>query len=232
MIDERPEEVTHFRRSVEAEVLASSNDQSIDAHVNLAEMTLAHIRCEMESGRDVVILLDSITRMSRAFNLHGSGSRRTLSGGLDARALEIPRRFFGMARNVENGGSATVIATALVDTGSRMDNYIFEEFKSTGNSEIVLDRSLADARIFPAINIRSSGTRKEELLFSEEELDWISGLRRKIAGMEPERAMQGLLKMMKMALRNDFSEGSQRFNDGCFRFNVVRYLSKEFHDYM
>ena len=126
MIDERPEEVTHFRRSVEAEVLASSNDQSIDAHVNLAEMTLAHIRCEVESGRDVVILLDSITRMSRAFNLHGSGSRRTLSGGLDARALEIPRRFFGMARNVENGGSATVIATALVDTGSRMDNYIFE----------------------------------------------------------------------------------------------------------
>ncbi len=203
LIDERPEEVTHFRRSVDAEVLASSSDHSIDAHVNLAELTLAHIRCELEAGRDVVILLDSITRMSRAFNSHGTGSRRTLSGGLDARALEIPRRFFGLARNVENGGSVTVIATALVDTGSRMDNYIFEEFKSTGNSEIVLDRSLADARIFPAINIRSSGTRKEELLFTEAEMDWVSKLRRNIAHLEPDAAMKGLLKMMKMAKTNE-----------------------------
>ena len=203
LIDERPEEVTHFRRSVDAEVLASSNDQSIETHVNLAELTLAHIRCELECGRDVVVLVDSITRMSRAFNIHGTGSRRTLSGGLDARALEIPRRFFGLARNVENGGSVTVLATALVDTGSRMDNYIFEEFKSTGNSEIVLDRSLADARIFPAINIRSSGTRKEELLFSEEEMIWVSKLRRKIAGLEPDAAMHGMLKMMKMAETNE-----------------------------
>ena len=122
LVDERPEEVTHFRRSVEAEVLASSNDQSIDAHVNLAELTLAHIRCELECGRDVVVLIDSITRLSRAFNLAGSGANRTLSGGLDAKALEIPRRFFGLARNIERGGSVTVIATALVQTGSRMDD--------------------------------------------------------------------------------------------------------------
>jgi transcription termination factor Rho len=202
LIDERPEEVTHFRRSVDAEVLASSNDQSVEAHVNLAELTLAHARCELESSRDVVILLDSITRMSRAFNIHGTGSRRTMSGGLDARALEIPRRFFGLARNVEGGGSLTVIATALVDTGSRMDNFIFEEFKSTGNSEIVLDRALADARLFPAINIRSSGTRKEELLFSEDELAWVSKLRRQIGGLEPDVALKGVLKMMKMAKTN------------------------------
>ena len=202
LLDERPEEVTHFRRSVSAEVLASSNDQSIEAHVNLAELTLAHIRCEMECGRDVVVLMDSITRMARAFNSHGAGSNRTMTGGLDARALEIPRKFFGLARNIENGGSVTVIATALVDTGSRMDNFIFEEFKSTGNSEIVLDRSLADARIFPAINVRSSGTRKEELLFSDEEYTWLSGLRRKIAGLEPDVAMNGMLKLMRMAKSN------------------------------
>ena len=202
LIDERPEEVTHFRRSVAAEVLASSNDQSIEAHVNLAELTLAHIRCELECGRDVVVLLDSITRMARAFNSHGSGSNRTMTGGLDARALEIPRKFFGMARNIEHGGSVTVIATALVDTGSRMDNFIFEEFKSTGNSEIVLDRALADLRIFPAINMRASGTRKEELLFSEQELTWLSGLRRKLAALEPDVAMNGMLKLIRMANSN------------------------------
>jgi transcription termination factor Rho len=203
LIDERPEEVTHFRRSVECEVLASSSDQSIEAHVNLAELTLAHIRCELECGRDVVVLLDSITRMSRAFNQHGVGSRRTMSGGLDSRALEIPRRFFGLARNIEHGGSVTVVATALVDTGSRMDNYIFEEFKSTGNSEIVLDRSLADARIFPAVNLRSSGTRKEELLFNEPEMEWLARLRRRLAAMEPAMAMQAMLKIIDMAPTND-----------------------------
>ncbi|HPG41744.1 MAG TPA: transcription termination factor Rho [bacterium] len=202
LIDERPEEVTHFRRSVNAEVLASSSDMSIESHVNLAELTLEHVRCELECGRDVVILLDSITRMSRAFNSYGSGSRRTLSGGLDARALEIPRRFFGMARNIEDGGSVTVIATALVDTGSRMDDYIFEEFKGTGNSEIVLDRTMAESRIFPAINIPASGTRKEELLFNEEELKWITGLRRALVDQEPKVAMTMLLKLMQKASTN------------------------------
>jgi len=202
LIDERPEEVTHFRRSVDAEVLASSNDQSLDAHVNLAELTLAHGRCELECGRDVVILVDSITRMARAFNLHGTSSNRTMTGGLDARALEIPRKFFGLARNIEDGGSVTVIATALVETGSRMDNFIFEEFKSTGNSEIVLDRGLADARIFPAINLRRSGTRKEELLFNEDEMDWLATLHRRLAGLEPELAMRAMLKLINMAPTN------------------------------
>jgi transcription termination factor Rho len=202
LIDERPEEVTHFRRNVQGEVLASSSDQSIESHVNLAELTMAHIRCELECGRDVVVLLDSITRMARAFNIHGPGTRRTMSGGLDARAMEIPRRFFGLARNIENGGSVTVIATAQVDTGSRMDGYIFEEFKSTGNSEIVLDRSLAEARIFPAINLLSSGTRREELLYSENELHLLSPLRRWMVESEPKAAMRGLTKLINKTKNN------------------------------
>ncbi|MCK4558687.1 MAG: transcription termination factor Rho [Calditrichia bacterium] len=202
LIDERPEEVTHFRRNVHGEVLASSSDQSIESHVNLAELTMAHIRCELESGRDVVVLLDSITRMARAFNIHGSGSGRTMSGGLDARALEIPRRFFGLARNIENGGSVTVMATAQIDTGSRMDGYIFEEFKSTGNSEIVLDRSLAEARIFPAINLLSSGTRREELLYSEKEMQLLDPLRRWMADYEPKAAMRGLIKLVSKTPTN------------------------------
>jgi transcription termination factor Rho len=196
LIDERPEEVTHFRRSVNAEVLASSSDQSIESHVRLAELTLAHIRCELECGRNIVVLVDSITRLSRAFNLHGSGSQRTLSGGLDARAMEIPRRFFGIARNIEKGGSVTVIATAQVDTGSRMDNYIFEEFKSTGNSEIVLDRSLAENRIYPAINFQASGTRREELLYTAEEMDQLTLLRRYLVEQDSKTAMRGLLKLI------------------------------------
>lgn len=203
LVDERPEEVTHFRRSVQAEVLASSNDQSIDAHVNLAELTLAHIRCELECGRDVVVLIDSITRLSRAFNLAGSGANRTLSGGLDARALEIPRRFFGLARNIERGGSVTVIATALVQTGSRMDDLIFEEFKATGNSELVLDRSLAEARIFPAINLPASSTRKEELLYAPEQVEKLALLRRALAGRDPKSAMLGLIKLLEREPSND-----------------------------
>lgn len=203
LIDERPEEVTHFRRAIDAEVLASSNDQSLDSHVNLAELTMAHIRCELECGRDVVVLVDSITRLVRAFNLHGSGSGRTMSGGLDASAVEIPRRLFGLARNIENGGSVTVIATALVDTGSRMDDHIFEEFKSTGNSEIVLDRTLAEARIFPAINILASGTRKEELLYTEEEMQRLAALRRWLAGGNAKAAMNGLLKLLDRTETNE-----------------------------
>jgi transcription termination factor Rho len=202
LIDERPEEVTHFRRNVHGEVLASSSDQSIESHVNLAEFTMAHIRCELECGRDVVVLLDSITRMARAFNTHGTSSRRTMSGGLDARALEIPRRFFGLARNIEHGGSVTVIATAQVDTGSRMDGFIFEEFKSTGNSEVVLDRSLAEARIFPAINVMASGTRREELLYSENEMQLLDPLRRWMVDYEPKAAMSGLIKLINKTANN------------------------------
>jgi transcription termination factor Rho len=202
LIDERPEEVTHFRRSVDAEVLASSSDQNVESHVRLAELTLAHVRVELECGRDIVVLLDSLTRMARAFNQRGGGAGRTLSGGLDSRAMEIPRRFFGLARNVENGGSVTVIATAMVNTGSRLDDYVFEEFKGTGNSEIVLDRSLAEARIFPAIHVRASGTRKEELLFTPEELKWLTLLRRKLANEEPAAAMNILLKLMRSAPDN------------------------------
>jgi transcription termination factor Rho len=203
LVDERPEEVTHFRRSVDAEVLASSNDQGIDAHVNLAELTMAHIRCELECGRDVVVLIDSITRLSRAFNLAGTGAARTMSGGIDAKALEIPRRFFGLARNIEKGGSVTVIATALVQTGSRMDDFIFEEFKSTGNSELVLDRNLAEARIYPAINLLASGTRKEELLYPPEQMEKLALLRRALAGRDPKSAMLGLIKLLEKEPSND-----------------------------
>ena len=197
LVDERPEEVTHFRRRVPAEVLASSNDEDTAAHVRLAELCLAQARCELECGRDVVILVDSLTRMGRAFNVHGSGSGRTLSGGLDSRALEIPRRFFGLARNVEGGGSVTVIATALVETGSRMDDLIFEEFKGTGNMELVLDRRLAEKRIFPAIDVRQSGTRRDELLYDEEEFAAVELLRRGAVVAQPEQALAGLLRLLE-----------------------------------
>lgn len=196
LIDERPEEVTHFSRQVKAEVLASSNDQSLQSHVNLAEITLGHIRCDLECGRDVVVLVDSLTRMARAFNLNTSSGRGMMSGGLSPQALEIPRKFFGMARNIENGGSVTVIATALVDTGSRMDDFIFEEFKGTGNSEIVLNRSLADSRIFPAIDIAASGTRKEHLLFNENEMKGVVALRRYLADKELKDGMNNLLRLV------------------------------------
>ncbi|MBX2999385.1 MAG: transcription termination factor Rho [Caldilineaceae bacterium] len=203
LVDERPEEVTHFRRHVQGEVLASSNDQSLDAHIKLAELTMAHIRCELECGRHVVVLVDSMTRLVRAFNLQGAGARRTLSGGLDAKAMEIPRRFFGLARAIENGGSVTVLGTALIETGSRLDDYVFEELKSTGNSEIVLDRSLAEARIFPAVNILASGTRKEELLYSEEETQRLIALRRWLSKGTPKAAMVGLLSLLEKAPTND-----------------------------
>jgi transcription termination factor Rho len=197
LIDERPEEVTHFRRTVNAEVLASSSDQSVEAHVNLAELVLDQARCELECGHDVVILLDSITRMGRAFNAAGRGSGRTLSGGLDSRGLEIPRKFFGMARNIEDGGSITVIATALIETGSRMDDLIFEEFKGTGNMELVLSRQLAERRIFPAIDLRASGTRRDELLYTEDEMDALNMLRRRAAAASPGPAMEGMLKLLE-----------------------------------
>ena len=203
LIDERPEEVTHFKRQVQAEVLASSSDQSVDEHVRLATICMAQVRAELECGHDVVVMVDSLTRMGRTFNLHGSGSGRTMTGGLDSRALEIPRKFFGMARKVENGGSITVIATALIETGSRMDDFIFEEFKGTGNSEIVLDRKLADSRIFPAINVRSTGTRRDELLYPPAELDAINKIRRQAVEVTPQHAIEGLLKLIEQHPTNE-----------------------------
>jgi hypothetical protein len=169
----------------------------------LAELVMAHVRCELECGRDIVVLVDSMTRLVRAFNLHGSGARRTLSGGLDAKAMEIPRRFFGLARAIENGGSVTVIGTALIETGSRLDDYVFEELKSTGNSEIVLDRSLAEARIFPAINLIASSTRKEELLYEAEQVKQLVALRRWLAKGSPKAAMIGLLNLLAKTPTND-----------------------------
>ncbi len=203
LVDERPEEVTDFRRNVPAEVLASSSDQSMQEHVRLAELTLAHIRCELECGRDVVVLVDSLTRLVRAFNLQVTGASRTMTGGIDAKAMEIPRRFFGLARNIENGGSVTVIATVLVETGSRMDDFIFEEFKATGNSEIVLDRELAEARIYPALNILASGTRREELLYTDDEMRRLATLRNWLAGGDAAAALRGLLKLIDMTDTNE-----------------------------
>lgn len=203
LIDERPEEVTAFKRNVDAEVLSSSSDQTIPQHIELAELTLAHIRVELECGKDVVVLVDSLTRMGRAFNQRGGGSGRTMSGGLEAGALEIPRRFFGLARNIENGGSVTIIATCLVDTGSRMDQLIFEEFKGTGNSEIILDRQLAEQRVFPAIDVPASGTRKEERLYNPEEIQRISKMRRALAGRKPFEVMSTMLGLLQKHASNE-----------------------------
>ena len=207
LINERPEEETTFRRSVDAEVLATRIESPAEDSVRLTKLVLDHVRCELECGRDVVVLIDSLTRLARAFNLAGGGgghSRgRTMSGGVDAGALEIPRRFFGLARNVEGGGSVTIVATALVDTGSRMDDLIFEEFKGTGNSEIVLDRKLAEARIFPAIDINRSGTRKEEKLLTREEAASITMVRRTLADRPSQRAMEQMLTGLAKFPNND-----------------------------
>jgi transcription termination factor Rho len=198
LIDERPEEVTFFRRAAGAEVIASSSDQPTREHLALLELMLAHVRVELECGRDVVVLLDSLTRLARAFNLASPGrGGRSLSGGLEAGALEMPRRFFGLARNVEGGGSVTILATALVDTGSRLDQVVFEEMKATGNSEIVLDRSLAEARIFPAMNISATGTRREELLYPPEEMARLRTLRRGLSNYQPKDAMLKLLQLLE-----------------------------------
>jgi transcription termination factor Rho len=203
LVDERPEEVTGFRRAVKADVLASSMDQKAEAHVALVGLTLDHIRCELECGRDIVVIVDSLTRMGRAFNRLAPRSGRTMSGGLDSSALEIPRQFFGLARNIEKGGSVTIVATALIDTGSRMDNFIFEEFKGTGNSELVLDRRLAERRIFPAIDFNRTGTRKEEKLLDSNELIGVHALRRVFARMKPEEAMPSLLERLSKFPSND-----------------------------
>jgi len=200
LLDERPEEVTHFRRAVEgAEVVASTSDHTANEHVDLAELMLAHVQTELECGHEVVLLIDSLTRMARAFNnrtRRGAGGH-TMSGGLEAGVLEVPRRLFGLARNIENGGSITIIATCLINTGSRMDQLIFEEFKGTGNSEIVLDRALAEARIFPAIDIPASGTRKEAKLYSPEHTHGLAMLRRVLSNYGAREAMGSLFKLLK-----------------------------------
>ena len=199
LVDERPEEVTEMQMFGRGEVIASSFDCPADRHVAVAEMTLEHARRQVESGRDVVIILDSLTRLARAYNTSERGTGRTLSGGIDSGALEKPKRFFGSARNVPEkagGGSLTIIATALTETGSRGDEVIFEEFKGTGNAEIVLDREIAERRIFPAINIEKSATRKEELLLSAEALEKVYQLRRALHSLNPADAIQVLLKQL------------------------------------
>jgi transcription termination factor Rho len=200
LIDERPEEVTDMERSIDGEVIYSTFDEPPEQHVKVAELVLESARRLVESGKDVLILLDSITRLSRAYNLVVSPSGRTLSGGLDPSSLHKPKRFFGGARKIENGGSLTVIATALIDTGSRMDDIIFEEFKGTGNMEIHLDRRLANRRIFPAIDILNSGTRKEEILLDEKTLKKSYMLRKNLDG---ENSMEELIKLLKQSDSNE-----------------------------
>ena|GEM_PF-576555 len=197
LIDERPEEVTDMQRNTKAQVLSSTFDEAPERHVQVAEMVIEMAKRQVENGRDVVILLDSITRLARAYNTVQPNSGKTLSGGVDANALHKPKRFFGAARNIEHGGSLTIIATALVDTGSRMDDVIFEEFKGTGNMELCLDRQLVDKRLFPSINIEKSGTRKEELLLHPDELNrtWI--LRRALNGVQPVECMEMVIKRLK-----------------------------------
>ena len=202
LIDERPEEVTDMQRNTKAMVLSSTFDEEPQHHVNVAEMAGEMARRQVENGRDVIILLDSITRLARAYNTVQPHSGKILTGGVDALALHRPKRFFGAARNIEGGGSLTILATALIDTGSRMDEVIFEEFKGTGNMELVLDRGLADKRIFPAIDIEKSGTRKEDLLLDPMELEKTWALRRVLADTGPERAMQSVLNGMKKIKTN------------------------------
>jgi transcription termination factor Rho len=197
LIDERPEEVTDMQRSVKGEVISSTFDEPADRHVQVAEMVLEKAKRLIEYQKDVVILLDSITRLARAYNTIAPPSGKILSGGIDSNALHRPKRFFGAARNIEEGGSLTVIATALIDTGSRMDDVIFEEFKGTGNMEVNLDRKLVDRRIFPAIDIARSGTRKEELLLSEKELNRVWLLRKILNELSIVEAMEFLLGRMK-----------------------------------
>ncbi|MCC6550233.1 MAG: transcription termination factor Rho [Ignavibacteriaceae bacterium] len=202
LIDERPEEVTDMERSVKAEVISSTFDEPADRHVQVADMVIEKAKRMVESNEDVIILLDSITRLARANNVVMPHSGRILSGGVDSNALQKPKRFFGAARNTEDGGSLTIIATALIETGSRMDDVIFEEFKGTGNMELVLDRDLSDRRVFPAINVNKSGTRKEELLMSEDDLAKVWILRKLLSELSSIEAMEFLLDRMKGTRHN------------------------------
>ena len=205
LVDERPEEITDFRRSVRGDVIASSSDLSAENHIAVAEIVAERARRLVECGKHAIIFLDSITRMARAYNHMQKGGGKIMSGGIDARTMEKPRRFFGAARNAEGGGSLTIIATALIDTGSRMDEIIFQEFKGTGNTEIVLDRDLFNRRIFPCINIPQSGTRKEEKLYNPEELPKIVKLRRALAAVDKIQAMELVLgRLSKFRTNADF----------------------------
>ncbi|MEC8044512.1 MAG: transcription termination factor Rho [Verrucomicrobiota bacterium] len=202
LIDERPEEVTDFKRTVDAEIYASSNDEEVKSHLRVAELAIERAKRLVESKKDVVLLMDSITRLSRAYNAHSGKSGRTMTGGLDVRALEKPRQIFSSARNSEEAGSLTIVATALIETGSKMDELIFQEFKGTGNSEIILDRKVAELRLWPAINLASSGTRKEEDLVDSKSLEKISFLRRAMAPMKIIDAAESLLDRLGQTSSN------------------------------
>lgn len=206
LIDERPEEVTDIRESIEGdnvEVIYSTFDELPEHHKRVSEMVIERAKRLVEHGKDVMILLDSITRLARAYNLTVPPSGRTLSGGLDPAALHMPKRFFGAARNMRQGGSLTILATALVDTGSKMDDVVYEEFKGTGNMELVLDRKLSEKRVFPAIDIPKSGTRREDLLLSKEELEAVETMRRAINGMRPDEAVDNILNMFSRTRNNE-----------------------------
>jgi transcription termination factor Rho len=210
LVDERPEEVTDFKMQIgkQSEIVASSNDNPYRRHIEVTEQVLDRAKRMVEEKRDVLILFDSLTRMTRAYNNELSSRGRTMSGGIDSRAFQMPRAFFGAARKLEEGGSLTIIGTVLVDTGSRMDQIIFEEFKGTGNMELYLSRELADRRIFPSFDLMRSGTRREELLFSEEEMKKIHLLRRALSGTKPQEAMEALLGRLKLTATNkDFLKG-------------------------
>ena len=202
LVDERPEEVTDMQRSVKGEVIASTFDRPPSDHTTVAELSIERAKRLVELGHDVVVLLDSITRLGRAYNLAAPASGRILSGGVDSTALYPPKRFLGAARNIENGGSLTIFATALVETGSTMDTVIFEEFKGTGNAELKLDRQLADKRVFPAVDVNASGTRKEEILLAPDELAIVIKLRRVLAALEPQQALELLLDKLKKTRTN------------------------------
>ncbi|TVQ68366.1 MAG: transcription termination factor Rho [Balneolaceae bacterium] len=202
LVDERPEEVTDFIRTTKGRVFASSNDKSTKSHTRISELALGYVKRKAEMGKDAVLLIDSITRLSRAYNAAQAGGGRTMSGGLDIRALDIPKKIFGSARKIENGGSLTIIATCLVETNSRMDDLIFEEFKGTGNMELVLDREIADDRIFPAINIAASGTRNEDR-FIDDSLEERNMVRRYLLKKSPKESMASLLQVLKRTSSNE-----------------------------
>ncbi len=215
LVDERPEEVTDFRRSLKAEVWASNNDEDVPSHIRTSRLVIERSRRMVECGQHVVVLLDSITRMGRAFNHFVGNSGRTMSGGVDSAALQEPRALFGSARNIENGGSLTIIASALIETGSRMDDLIFQEFKGTGNMELVLSRKLAERRVWPAIDLGASGTRKEELLLGPQVAKQTGQLRRQLVGRDPVVSMDALIKGVNRYKTNreflaSFSSGARR----------------------
>jgi transcription termination factor Rho len=210
LIDERPEEVTDMRRNVPGTVYASSNDNTVEKHLDLAQLIIERCKRKVEFGHDIVVLLDSLTRLGRNFNVGGINSGRTMSGGIDARALEIPKRLFGAARKLEEGGSLTILATCLIDTGSRMDQVIFEEFKGTGNMELTLDRNISNQRIYPALNIAQSGTRKEEKLMDEKTLNAARNVRRHLINMPPTQGMKALIEALQKHKTNQSLFDSMR----------------------